>query len=403
MIATSPEARVQRELDELAEAIGHSVSADDAGGAVVGYSVQGEDVDPIRVRAILTRRVPREVLEHQRRYGVETASGPVQVPANEKLGMTARLCIPLCRGRRRLGYLWILDEDEALRPTEIATARKTARRLASLLEARAAAVRAVDELFGRLLRARRPGAEATARLCELVGIEEDSPARVAVALPGTHRMPPDTTAPDWADAARSLARLRSVAAAYAEPESAAVLLLASADVQATVDAVADALSSAGGVVVGISPPATLTGAHLTRQHAAARLAAGCASVDSSLPPTLAWTGLGVYGRLLETTRPSAWHDGPLLKPSASSATLEHTLETYLDNAGDAARTVTALSIHRTTLYYRLGRLRSEYGIDLQDGLTRTDLHTAAKLRRLARARRRFGWPDALIAQAIGDA
>ena len=89
MIASSPEARVQRELDELAEAIGHSVSVDDADGVVVGYSVQGDDVDGVRVRAILTRRVPREVLAYQRRYGVETASGPVDVPANDELGMAA--------------------------------------------------------------------------------------------------------------------------------------------------------------------------------------------------------------------------------------------------------------------------------------------------------------------------
>jgi PucR family transcriptional regulator, proline-responsive transcriptional activator len=396
VIATSPEGRVQRELDELAETIGRSVSVDDAGGSVVGYSVQGDDVDSIRVRAILTRRVPREVLEHQRRHGVETASGPVQVPANEKLGMAARLCVPLGPGRRRLGYLWILDEDEALRPAAIASARKTARRVAQLLEARAAAGRAVDELFGRLLRARRPGVDAVARLRELVGIEADSPVRVAVALPATTRHG-STAASDWTDTGRSLSRVRHVAAAHVEPESATVLVLSTADARAAADGVAETLS--GGVVVGLSPPARLAPQSLARQHAAATLAAGCASVDASLPSTLAWTDLGIYRHLLETTRPGAWNENPFL----SSAMLEQTLEVYLDAAGDASRTVTALSIHRTTLYYRLGRLRSEYGIDLQNGLTRTELHIAAKLRRLAFARRRFGWPDALIAQAIRDA
>jgi PucR C-terminal helix-turn-helix domain len=396
VIATSPEARVQRELDELAEAIGRSVSVDDAGGAVVGYSVQGDDVDPIRVRAILTRRVPRDVLEHQRRHGVETASGPVHVPANEKLGMAARLCIPLGPGGKRLGYLWILDEDEALRPPAIATARKTARRLAHLLETRAAAGRAVDELFGRLLRTRRPGPDAVARLRELVGLEAEAPARVAVALPATTRHG-SAPASDWTDAGRALSRVRHVAAAHVEPERAAVLVLSTADVRAAADGVAETLP--GDVAVGLSPPATLTPQGLARQHAAATLAAGCASVDASLPSTLAWTDLGLYRRLLESTQPATWSESPLL----SSPMLEQTLEVYLDTAGDAARTVTALNIHRTTLYYRLGRLRSEYGIDLQDGLTRTELHMAAKLRRLAIARSRFGWPDALIAQAIRDA
>lgn len=395
MTTSSPEAHVQRELDELADAIGHSVSVDDVGGVVVGYSVQGEDVDPVRVRAILTRRVPREVLEHQRRHGVETASGPVPVPASDELGMAARLCIPLGRGRRRLGYLWILDEGEELQSAQVATARKTSQRLVRLLEARAAAGREVDTLFERVLRTRRSGSDAIPRLRALAGIGADSAIRVAVALPVVRG---DTAAPDWTDAARSLRRLRFVAAAHVQPESAAVLVLATADIRAAADAVAEALLDAGTrPVVGISPPASLAAESLGRQHATAGLAAGCAAVDPSLPRIVAWTDLGIYGRLLQTTRPSAWSEAPHLDPAPSSAMLEQTLETYLDNAGDAARATTALSIHRTTLYYRLGRLKSEHGIDLLDGLTRTDLHTALKLRRLALARRRFNWSEALIA------
>jgi hypothetical protein len=393
VIATSPEARVQRELDDLAEAIGRSVSLDDAGGALVGYSVQGDDVDRVCVRAILTRRVSSEVLEHQRRHGVETGRRPVRVPANTRLGMAARLCIPLGTGRRRLGYLWILDEDEALRPAEVASARKTARRLVRPLEARVAAARAVDALFERLLRSRRPGADAIPQLCDLAGIETDSPVRVVVALPATARTPQqrdgDPVAPDWTDAARSLPRLRFVAAAHVQPENVALLVLATADIGAAAEAVAETLA--------VAPQS------LARQQATATLAAGCASVDPGLPHTLAWTGLGIYRRLLLTTRSSTWNGGPLLNQSRSSALLEQTLETYLDNAGDPSRTAAVLSIHRTTLYYRLGRLKTEHGVDLQDGLTRTDLHAAIKLRRLALARRRFRWPDALITLAIaGD-
>jgi PucR family transcriptional regulator, proline-responsive transcriptional activator len=400
VIATSPEARVQRELDDLANAIGRSVSLDDAGGALLGYSVQGDDVDPVRVRAILTRRVSREVLAHQRRHGIETARTPVRVPANKRLGMAARLCIPLGRGSKRLGYLWILDEDEALRPAEVASARKTARRLVRPLEARVAAARAVDALFEHLLRSRRPDADAIPRLCELAGIEPDSPVRVVVALPRRG----DPGGPDWTDVARSLPRLRFVAAAHVQPESVALLVLETADIGAAVEAVADTLSGAHArkqsIVVGISPSQALAPQSLARQQATATLAAGCASVDPGLPHTLAWTDLGIYRRLLLTTRPVTWNDSPLLN---QSPLLEETLETYLDNAGDASRTAATLSIHRTTLYYRLGRLKTEHGIDLQDGLARTDLHAASKLRRLALARRRFGWPDALITLAVdGD-
>ena len=372
MPAASSEAHVQRELDELAAAIGRSVSVDDARGQLIGYSAQADGVDPVRVRAILTRKVPGDVLEHQRRHGVETAGGPVVVPANEAIGMAARLCIPLLRGRRRLGYLWILDEDEALRPPEVATARATAQRLVRLLEARATAVRGVDALFGRLLRARRPDAGALARLRELAGLEPGGRVRVAVVLP-------ERAGVEWADVPRL------GLAAHAEPERVTVLIRAAAAFDAPLP----------GSVAGVSPPAPLE--RLAHQHAMAVLTAGCAAVDPRLPRTVDWTGLGVYGRLLATTRPDTWDDAALLEPDM----LEQTLETYLDHAGDPSRTATELSIHRTTLYYRLGRLRTEHGIDLQDGLTRTDLHVALKLRRLAAARRRFGWSDALIALAAG--
>jgi hypothetical protein len=65
---------VQRELDALAVALGRSVSLDDPGGGLLGYSVQGREVDAARVEAILSRRVPDAVLTYQRSFGVEEAT-----------------------------------------------------------------------------------------------------------------------------------------------------------------------------------------------------------------------------------------------------------------------------------------------------------------------------------------
>lgn len=76
--------------------------------------------------------------------------------------------------------------------------------------------------------------------------------------------------------------------------------------------------------------------------------------------------------------------------------LRHTLEVYLDHAGDAARSIATLQIHRTTFYYRLERLTRLYGIDLDDGLARTSLHLSLKTRRLGAARDRYGWTSALL-------
>ena len=100
-------------------------------------------------------------------------------------------------------------------------------------------------------------------------------------------------------------------------------------------------------------------------------------MDPALPGRLSWSDLLIYRQLLDV-RSTA------LAPLETAPVLMHTLETYLDLAGDARRTAARLSLHRTTLYYRLNRIAALLGADLGDGLTRTDLHVALKRRRLAR-------------------
>jgi hypothetical protein len=127
------------------------------------------------------------------------------------------------------------------------------------------------------------------------------------------------------------------------------------------------------------------------------VAADCAAIDPALSATTGWLELGLYRQLLLTTRPEDW-PGPLpvLEQGRSADMLRHTLEVYLDHAGDAARSITALQIHRTTFYYRLERLERVYGIDLENGLARTGYHLALKSRRLAAARDRYGWTTAFL-------
>ncbi|WP_369334353.1 helix-turn-helix domain-containing protein [Nonomuraea deserti] len=61
-----------------------------------------------------------------------------------------------------------------------------------------------------------------------------------------------------------------------------------------------------------------------------------------------------------------------------------TLETHLDLGCDVQRTAASLHLHRTTVYYRLGRIAGVLGADLRDGLTRSHLHLALKARRISR-------------------
>ncbi|MBI5666785.1 MAG: PucR family transcriptional regulator ligand-binding domain-containing protein [Chloroflexi bacterium] len=59
-----------------------------------------------------------------------------------------------------------------------------------------------------------------------------------------------------------------------------------------------------------------------------------------------------------------------------------TLEAYLDAGGNGVQTAETLHIHRSTLNYRLERIREICGFDLSDPIERTNLQVALKLLRL---------------------
>jgi DNA-binding PucR family transcriptional regulator len=60
--------------------------------------------------------------------------------------------------------------------------------------------------------------------------------------------------------------------------------------------------------------------------------------------------------------------------------LVHTLTLYLDTGGSYDRTADALTIHRSTLRYRLGRIREVRGRDLADPEVRLNLHITVRAR-----------------------
>jgi hypothetical protein len=107
---------VQRELDALAVALGRLVSLDNPGGGLLGYSVQGREVDAARVEAILSRRVPDVPAELLGRG----SHRPVRVPANPELQMSARTCLPIRQQRDTLALLWVLDDG---RPIDLVESR----------------------------------------------------------------------------------------------------------------------------------------------------------------------------------------------------------------------------------------------------------------------------------------
>lgn len=61
-----------------------------------------------------------------------------------------------------------------------------------------------------------------------------------------------------------------------------------------------------------------------------------------------------------------------------------TLEAYLSAGGDALQTARSLNIHRSTLYYRLDKIRHAISGDLRNGVVRRELHTGLRIAELAK-------------------
>lgn len=72
-----------------------------------------------------------------------------------------------------------------------------------------------------------------------------------------------------------------------------------------------------------------------------------------------------------------------LLAAVESPVLLHTLDAYFTAGGDAQQTARTLNIHRSTLYYRLDKLRVLIDGDLSDGLLRRELHTGLRIAQLA--------------------
>ena len=139
--------RLQEELDALAVRLGRSLTVDGLDGELLAHSTQWDDADQARIASILLRHVSPERREWEERHVGPDPSGPVAVPANAELGMSARLCVPLRRADRTIGLLWMLHTGVELTPTERRTLGRGADVLAAQLDAPARAPgREVDRL-----------------------------------------------------------------------------------------------------------------------------------------------------------------------------------------------------------------------------------------------------------------
>ncbi|WP_459716965.1 PucR family transcriptional regulator [Actinophytocola sp. KF-1] len=352
----------QPAVDDLAHRIGRPVLLEDHAQSVLAYSTQNGPMDDVRRDSILRRHTADEVRQHFRAAGIFEARGPLRIPASGDV--LPRVCVPVRHRDRLLGFLWLIDEppmpDEAVAEATVVAADLAVTLLHEALAADLTTQRELAAVSGVLLGDDPTGAQ--------VLVEESGfpPLPVTVLVV---RGPRDTL-----ESGLLVARQRFPSRHLLRADH-GVLLCAGRVALAEVPALFPH------AVVGVGDPRPSL-AQAAASYAEALHASVVAERVPSFGPVATWSSLGVY-RMLAHVPADAIHPGVgALLASPEHVPLLATLETYLDLAGSAVETSTALRLHRTSLYYRLQRVESLTGTNLKDGHDRLQLHLSLKLARL---------------------
>ncbi|MFD6338112.1 PucR family transcriptional regulator [Streptomyces sp. NPDC060131] len=421
----------QELVDEISALLGVPATLENRDFGLIAFGAHDSEddtaMDPVRTRSILTRKSTPAVRAWFEGFGITRATEPVRIPAAPDAGVfRGRICLPVRHRGTVLGYVWLLDDsDPGPGASRLAAAMEVTSRIGDLL---ADEVRAGADL-ARELRAvltAEPGWQrdmALAALRAALGPSADGPHVVLCVAPWRGEEPRVRAVPGTAALCTlpygAVAGVRTAAVPAAGPAAgrpngsstgattgrgsrsgtvsgpgngpgngpgeadtlALLVRLRSPDALPPVlAAVARLREDAGpGAAAGSCAPRR----GLAELPAAWREAVSAARASVAQPrfgPVAQWTSIGPY-RLL-TALPT--EPDPVIRPLLDPVHTElaHTAEVFLDHAGQAGRTASALGIHRQTLYYRLSRIEQLTGLELDDGEDRLLLHMALKATRL---------------------
>lgn len=366
---------LQAVAERLAARLHRAVAIDDPRMHLLVHTAHHGPVDTARMESILRLDPPADAVAYVRSLGIAKADGPQRVPARPDLQLLSRVVAPLRADGLLVGYLWIIDEDATLADEELVLVQQAATEAADVLRRRSTAADARAARAQQLAQALLTGNVSAADALRAEETWSSSDVRVLRA-----EVARAVTREALDRAVRGGSRERPVVAATTPV--ALVLVPTSADLEvmaATVRAVTGAPWCSAGSVVPLEDA--------RRSAADAELAARVGQGFPPEGPLVDWEELGVY-RLLVQLPLDALPAGAIppqvvaLLESDGGRELVRTVETYLDRAGDARSTAAALSVHRTSLYYRLSRFTELTGLDLADGHQRLAVHLALKLLRL---------------------
>ena len=375
----------------LADQVGHSISIENdrfeaiankniaAVDSARRYTIQHGRTNPQLIEALEVEYLPK----------IRESLRPAQLPVMPALGLEMeRLLAPIVVHGEIYGYIWIIADVHALSPIDMMAIEIGATVAALLMLYQESLQTAEASLKGSFM----------AQLIEGNGgrqtILSDQSLRYGLDLRLPYRMllvsirngQPPTSTRAYRAINQVLIQREAEAVAAQFAGQVAILAQADQDTQALAHALIECLEGErGGVAIGIS--SAMTGADkVGAAHQQCNELLEIAQRVNSAQRVHHFDELGYIHTLYHAGPASLSQNpqAPVLRQllGERGADLFNTLETYLDAGGNSVQTAETLHIHRSTLNYRLARIKAICDVELSSASTRLNLQIALKLMRL---------------------
>jgi len=372
----------------LADQVGHSISIENERFEAIAnkniaevdsarrYTIEHGRTNPQLIEALAVDYLPK----------VRDSLRPVQLPVMPELGLEMeRLLAPIVVHGEIYGYIWIIADVHALSPIDIMAIEIGATVAALLMLYQESLQTAEASLKGSLMAQLIEGDGGPQTILSdqslRYGLDLRRPYRMLLVSINDGQPPSSTRAYRSINQVLTQSQAQAVAAQFAG--QVAILAQADQDIPALTESLIEGLESE--VAIGVS--SAMTGAHnVGAAHQQCNEALDIAQRVNSAQQVHHFDDLGYIHTLYHAGPASLAQNlqAPVLRRllAERQADLFNTLEAYLDAGGNSVQTAERLHIHRSTLNYRLARIKEICAVDLSSANTRLNLQIALKLMRL---------------------
>jgi hypothetical protein len=390
---------LQNLVDSLSRRLRCAVSLDDRPLQMMFHSCVYGQLDEARIRRMLApdRGAEPEVLKyiHDCVRPAAPVRSPLRIPPNPRIGVQARMYMPIRLGEESLGTILVFDPEYSVGESDIPAIVSAASIAAQIIRYELVLWdpdrSREHDLLAAILYGDAETSERAGREVRRLGLLEPGPMAV-LAVARSSPFEAISQRVELTETAEELrASLTPGYAVVAERDGEVHVLLSMSEPAVRQDGLPALATHLGrllpaGLGLGFSEPCNdFAGASkaLTEARQALRLAG-----HEPFGTTVGWSDLGAFRLLLQLPESTSEGNFPLVEAVeeifVAQPTLYQTLDCYLRHAGHSQDVARELFIHRATLHYRLRRIEELTCCSLDSGEDRLALHLALKLAFLRR-------------------